>query len=626
MSKKETKEAYTVRKKRSLLYQVAVLFLVGVVISGASGWYSLLRISRNVVEEQKKELASAMAEDLIQSIKEYPSWEWLLKYWYDNRDSLDVEYDAEYLTRTKAEEFNRDNPGYLLTDSEAGKLNKLPKDEQRKYAEIVYSWMILRMDAILSAYDADYMSIVSADPDYSSRTFLLSGADGTKKRGTGDDDAFVLGVTRECPPETREAMENAVLNGFYIKKSEGALSRYTNIKTIDNRHILIVASFDTEQLMKEARISAGQMVVNYLVQLLILVGLCLLLLYAVAIRPLEQIKQSIDMYTKTRDISEITFSLMGIMPRNEIGSLAESFSSMIREIENHIKEIKTITAENERIGAELSVATQIQADMLPRIFPAFPDRNEVDIYAIMRPAKEVGGDFYDYFFIDPDHLALVIADVSGKGVPASLFMVISKTIIKNRALLGGTPSEIISYVNDQLCQNNDEGMFVTVWFAIIEISTGKGVAVNAGHEHPALKRKDGKFELIKYAHSPMIAIREGVPVTEHEFTLYPGDTLFVYTDGVTEAADMNEDLFETGRLLNALNSMNDKPDDIRGLLNKVLEKIDRFVGLAPQFDDITMLGFRYYGPEGSASYTDAEKDEDKDSEVTAGKENDLDKA
>lgn len=262
---------------------------------------------------------------------------------------------------------------------------------------------------------------------------------------------------------------------------------------------------------------------------------------------------------------------------------------------NWTAEAMKIQSEKEKIGAELNVATQIQTDILPTIFPAFPDRNEFDIYATMNPAKEVGGDFYDFFLVDEDHLALVMADVSGKGVPAALFMVIAKTLIKNRAQMGGGPADILSYVNEQLCEGNEAELFVTVWLGILEISTGKGVAANAGHEHPVIKRKDGEYELVVYKHSPAVAVMEGIRFREHEFELYPGDSLYVYTDGVPEAINDKEEFFGTDRMLAALNQNQDaSPEE---LLHAVEKEIDNFVGDAQQFDDITMLGLTFHGEE-----------------------------
>ena len=285
------------------------------------------------------------------------------------------------------------------------------------------------------------------------------------------------------------------------------------------------------------------------------------------------------------------FSGINITTGDEIESLSDAMKRMEQDINDYIANLTAVTAEKERIGAELNVATQIQADMLPRIFPTFTDKTEYELFASMDPAKEVGGDFYDFFIIDEDHLGLVVADVSGKGVPAALFMVIAKTLIKNRAMMGGTPAEVLAYANDQLCEGNDAELFVTVWLAILDIKTGKGIAANAGHEHPAIRRANGEFELSIYKHSVAVATMEGIRFKEHEFELHHGDTLFCYTDGVTEATDANNVLFGNDRLLAALNR--DPGASAEQICKTVKESIDTFVGEAPQFDDITMLCIKY---------------------------------
>ena len=309
------------------------------------------------------------------------------------------------------------------------------------------------------------------------------------------------------------------------------------------------------------------------------------------INPLMSIRENVTEFAQNETV--ITTSLEHIHTNDEIQDLAESISRMECDIVQYIANIRDITAEKERIGAELNVATQIQADMLPRIFPPFPERHDFDIYATMDPAKEVGGDFYDFFLIDDDHLCLVMADVSGKGVPAALFMVIAKTLIKNHAQQGESPAEILTNVNNQLCDGNEAEMFVTVWLAIVELSTGRGVAANAGHEHPTICRKNGRYELAIYRHSPAIAVMEGIRFRQHEFVLNPGDRLYVYTDGVPEATDVHDKLFGNERMLEALNR--DPKADPATLLHTVRREIDAFVGSAPQFDDITMLALYYRG-------------------------------
>lgn len=280
---------------------------------------------------------------------------------------------------------------------------------------------------------------------------------------------------------------------------------------------------------------------------------------------------------------------------NEVGNLAKSYIHMAQNLEDYMTNLVKVAAERERIGTELNLAAQIQTDMLPNVFPAFPERKEFDLHASMSPAKEVGGDFYDFFFVDEMHLGLVMADVSGKGVPAALFMANAKTLINTYARTGAAPSEILSYVNEQLCEGNKAELFVTVWLAIIDLTTGKGVAANAGHEHPALKRHGEQYQLVKYRHSPAVAAMEGMRFRQHEFELHSGDSLFVYTDGVTEASNEKDELFGEKRLVQALNaSAEDEPEQV---LARVKEHISYFTGSASQFDDITMLGFTYYGYE-----------------------------
>lgn len=242
---------------------------------------------------------------------------------------------------------------------------------------------------------------------------------------------------------------------------------------------------------------------------------------------------------------------------------------------------------------ELETATQIQNGMVPSIFPAYPERNEFDIYASMDTAKEVGGDFYDFFLIDDDHLGMVMADVSGKGVPAALFMMASKILINDRTLMGGTPAEILQFVNHQICSNNQAEMFVTVWLGILEISTGKVIAANAGHEYPAIYRAGKGFELYKDKHGFVIGGMDGVRYKNYEFTLDKGDAIYLYTDGVTEATNAKGELFSVERMLNALNTSPESSTE--ELLNTIKTRINQFVADAPQFDDITMMCIRYNG-------------------------------
>jgi serine phosphatase RsbU (regulator of sigma subunit) len=251
--------------------------------------------------------------------------------------------------------------------------------------------------------------------------------------------------------------------------------------------------------------------------------------------------------------------------------------------------------ERETVMNELHMANQIQTSVLPHEFPPFPERNEFELFASMDPAREVGGDFYDFFMIDDDHLCLVIADVSGKGIPAALFMMNVKLMLKSYAQGGVAPSEALEWANKEICENNQAEMFVTVWLGILEISSGKLVAANAGHEYPVIGHPDTGFELVKDKHGLVIGGMEGMEYQDYELQLAPGDRLFVYTDGVPEATNSKNEMFGTDRMLDALNAGRDvSPEE---MLENVYKAVGEFVGEAEKFDDLTMLGMAYHGPQ-----------------------------
>ena len=413
-----------------------------------------------------------------------------------------------------------------------------------------------------------------------------------------EDDAFDL--------RSRKLMRDCVVNndtGFrYYESTSSEYGRlitcYSAITDSSGKAVGIVgADIDVNKITQDLNTYLRWVITAAVLITLIMIAILVYSINSFITRPVGSIAENtsefVELMKENVEPEMLDYKKVQVKARDEIYVLSEGVSNMADGVKNYMTNLRHVTAEKERIGAELNVATQIQADMLPRIFPPFPEKSEFDLFATMDPAKEVGGDFYDFFLIDEDHVGLVMADVSGKGVPAALFMVIAKTLIKNRALMGGSPSDVLSYANDQLCEGNEAELFVTVWFGILEISTGKGVAANAGHEHPAIRRKDGKFELVVYRHSPAVATMEGIPFKQHEFELHPGDSLFVYTDGVAEATNAHDELYGTDRMLEALNRNPDATAE--ELLKTVRESIDEFVGDAPQFDDITMLGLNYFG-------------------------------
>ncbi len=310
------------------------------------------------------------------------------------------------------------------------------------------------------------------------------------------------------------------------------------------------------------------------------------------IEPISRLKKETDELVNRLDSQEVFLS--SVHTGDEIEALAHSIEEMDRSLKRYIRENTAITAERERLNTELALAGRIQRDMLPCSFPPFPDRTEFDLFASMDPAKEVGGDFYDFFLIDRTHLGLVIADVSGKCIPAALFMMMSKLLIQNVALTGRGPAEVLRVVNEQICANNREEMFVTVWFGVLDTETGTVTAASAGHEYPAVQ-SGGSFALLKDKHGFVIGGMEDVRYREYAFTLEAGAKLFLYTDGVPEATSAERELFGTDRMLSALNS--DPGAEPEQVLKNVRRAVDGFVNEAEQFDDLTMLCLAYKGNE-----------------------------
>lgn len=372
--------------------------------------------------------------------------------------------------------------------------------------------------------------------------------------------------------------------------------------TIKDYPVFIFYDTDMSQAAKAGRTFLLQYIAIILVIAIILSLLIVLHLRKKVVAPINQLTEAAQNYandSRSDHQGGRYFDRLDIHTGDEIENLSLTMKDMETEMADYVNHLTRVTAEKERISTELDLASQIQEGMIPHIYPAFPERKEFDIYATMDTAKEVGGDFYDFFLLDDDHLALVMADVSGKGIPAALFMMASKIMIGNYSHIDTqSPGRILERVNHQICQNNTMEMFVTVWLGIVELSTGKLVAANAGHEYPAIRRADGKFEIYRDPHGFVIGGMDGVPYKEYTIQLSPGDAIFQYTDGVTEAANSSRELFGTERMIDVLNEEPDATPEM--LLIHVKEAIDDFVADAAQFDDITMLAFKYHGPEPSA--------------------------
>ncbi len=341
---------------------------------------------------------------------------------------------------------------------------------------------------------------------------------------------------------------------------------------------------------------------SFLKQSLIFVALLLfvvilssmLLIKRTTVRPLQQLaKAAAGFASGDRAFTKDDVIELDIRNNDEVGDLYHEIRSMENRIVDYTEHLMKVTAEKERVGTELRTASRIQESMLPSVFPAFPDIDSFDLYASMTPAKEVGGDFYDFFLLDDTHLAVLIADVSDKGVPAALFMMASMIILNYRAQMGGSPSEILNAVNAQICKGNKSKMFVTVWLGILDLNTGILTASNAGHEYPCVRGQDGVFHVLKDRHGLVVGAMAKSKYTDYEIRMEPGDAVFVYTDGVPEANNADGAFYGMERMENTLNRLSGQ--DPKGVLEGIKADVDAFTGDANQFDDMTMLCLEYRG-------------------------------
>ena len=448
-----------------------------------------------------------------------------------------------------------------------------------------------RLNELTETAQLAYIYLTVVSNDYKNRTYVFDTVNSLVL-----NNPFPLGHVESLEKKTPDYIEDlrrlfddgAQVSYFSYKKGGGHVTTSIPVRDFTGA---VVAVMSVVKPMKEI----AEYKTNYLRSLVVaalgftifFISIYLISLIRGMVRPLMFIIDETSHFAEHH--GELTGILKKIKNRDELGLLAKSVEKMSADMNRYIADLTRATAERERLGAELNVATKIQAEMLPRVFPPYENHPEIELFATMSPAKEVGGDFYDFFMVDDNHFAVVVADVSGKGVPAALFMVIAKTLLKDAAYRFKTPAEIFEHVNDILCEGNESGLFVTCWMAILEISTGRLQFANAGHTSPILCQ-NGNASYVQTKPNLMLAAMEGVPYKNHEISIQPGDKLFIYTDGVTEATDKNNQLYGEERLLTVLKRDEAKELPPKKLLAFVREDIDAFVGGADQFDDITMLG------------------------------------
>ena len=452
--------------------------------------------------------------------------------------------------------------------------------------------------------------------DYNHYTIVFNAAN--PNSGYEEDDIWTIGHVRE----TRNDEYRQVYRAFY----DGSLSHKTILRTSNLKgaepfiHTMIPlkGSDGTVKGILTVQAEMGELNhgrYSYLQLIAAALVFCAMIASTAAhyyfgrhiVRPVKLLARETLRFAEENTLGPDS-SLKSLSDIGEIRVLASSIGRMEEDTIRYMENLTRITSERERISTEMALAARIQASMLPSDFPPFPDRNDFTIFGSMHPAKEVGGDFYDYFMVTEDHLGLVIADVSGKGVPAALFMMVSQNLVRNAAMTGLSPAACLESVNEHLCQQNPEEMFVTVWLGILDLKTGDLTAVNAGHEYPMLKATGGVFETVRDKHGFVLGGMPSLRYKEYQMKLEPGSTLFLYTDGVPESTDNENHQFGLDRSLDALNKTPDASPV--QLLRNVEEAVRTFTGDAPPFDDMTMLCIHYNGPQPSSGEAVSEASEE----------------
>ena len=529
-----------------------------------------------------------------ESMSKIRNLEWAIEFWEEHPEDVMVAHeDEKYNDITRSQLCPAAQEPYMYSMDE---LSALPYEEQLEVACVLYNSASLRLmeHAHFYSFNAAYIINISEEKrgmiDVEDR-YVDSNGRFEERLG------YIVSYSEEEHPvikkylsgETKEIefeiVRNSSVDGknYYI----GCLPLVKQDGSID--HLLCIA-YDWSAYESTLRESLGYMITGGVLVGVFTALILMFFVYLIVVKPLTIVSRSVEEYTEHKDSVVVNESLSNIRTRNEVGLLAKNISMMATEIDRYTDEIATLASEKERVESELKLAAKIQSSMLTKVFP---ESNQYELYASMDPAKEVGGDFYDFFMLDDDHLGLVIADVSGKGIPAALFMAMSKMHIRNFADTNTSPAETLRLANEAIVADNENKMFVTVWFAIVELSTGHVRAANSGHEYPILRKAGEPFEILKDKHGFVLGAMKTVKTHDYEFDLGPGDVIFVYTDGAPESTNVDVEMFGMQRLVDTLNVDPDKNPE--GMISAVSAAIDEFVGEADQFDDLTMLCFKYKG-------------------------------
>lgn len=527
----------------------------------------------------------------------YESLPWLVPYWEEHAEEMDLPVfglkDPDSAWYKEHKWVSESSPAKKSIEE----INALPPESQKQFAEFCYEQIAEQFDYQEQTYPK--LNFFCVDPKENQEVILLF-------RGMNSDVAltsYPLGRKAPLIDALQAAIDEPevypVLHSFVWdpRDKQSYQVKYAPVEADGRTLCYIEVSLMWDELIQTAVMDIVRDTVHVM-SVVFAFGFFLLLVFQGfwIIRRIRQVQRAMERYDENKDSTEVAERLRSrvrVKRKDELDDLASTFVTLTQDIDGYLSKIEAEAIEREHTKAELSMAASIQEGQLPSTFPPYPDRNEFSLFASMDPAKEVGGDFYDFFFLNPDHLALVIADVSDKGVPAALFMMTAKTLLKSTLRGVSSLGEAMEHVNRQLYEANTAEMFVTVWVGILTISTGELASVNAGHEKSVVYRAGRGWEIERVPHDMALAMLDDLTFTEQKTKLQPGDALFVYTDGVVESTSKEQELFGSERMLSALQETADAtPEEI---ILHMKEAIHGFVKEAEQFDDTTMLCLRYFG-------------------------------
>ena len=609
------------KKKVSVLLQIAILFIVAVILIGALSIVTLYRFSTRYVLERLEISGNSTAEDLKSFIYDFPAHDWLLRYWYEHSDEMEIEYDTIYYGGSETEEkyvlLTTLHPDFWPDYASTEDVEALPPEEQKLYAEIVYSWLIDRIDYIQSAYDLDYFLCVVTDDPYDKQSVLFIAADEGEIRGPERGQIYPIGKEVKVSGEKQEAMREAVSG--HPKAAIGRDQKYYDyfyyMTSIDEHKVLIVQTIDVMRVREAVTKYLFDFGFLFAFLLVALAFSCMLMINYLVLLPLKKVQENIGLYVETKDSRMVADNLLKIESHNEIAELSSDLAGMAEELTAYMVRNEQIAVKEggTRAVVRANSIYHNYDNSLAGYFKEYAAHRMARVHGTAEYNAGRGCLLIDVFhdgiacrrwspFFDedlgPDWVVPVPAS-QAQGLPFPSWRKSSRPsgrrlLLENNVKMGKSPAQTLSDINTAICNKNIEDMFVTVWLGIIDLSTGKMICANAGHEYPMLKKPGERYEIIKDKHDLVLGAMKGWKYDEYELLMEPGASLFLYTDGLSETINPQEKMFGTDRILEQLNT---NPNcSTEETLTGMKEAVDKYIDGKEPFDDLTMMSFAYHGP------------------------------